>query len=339
MIVEPIAIGSFSKFKQWFYSDSYGSNKKTNVYLLGQGWFAKGFMEHIDKSKYTITNIYRHPFVNTPMLLQTIKPKYYAQNNSRVSEFVRLIDNSIQDEIKSINLETKQIQTSSHTYNWDGGFVVCGLGSNTDVGKFWTDKIEHIKKLKAGSSLCIVGAGPTGTELAFHLSDLGFKPTLYDGLPSVYTFLTPKSANKIIEQLGSSSIPLYTSRMYMDSDRANFDDVIFAVGSRPNDLTSKWKPTANLSLESNPEVFVGGDGVNTGLPKTAQVAYQQGKHIAKKLNQLNSSKHDSEFKFKSKGTAIYMGNGWYLVELKFNDTSYTVSIPEKLVQLYYFWFK
>jgi len=337
VLIESVSIGLFNKFKSCFYLEPKNKQPKKNVYLLGQGWFAKGFIENIDKSKFVVINIYRYPFVSTPMLLQTIKPKTFKFNNAH---FTSLIDKSIQEEITSINLETKQIKTSSATYSWNGGYLVCGLGSNTDIGKFWTDKIEHIKKLKPGSNLCIVGAGPTGTELAFHLSDLGFKPTLYDGLLSVYTFLTPESKNKIIEQLVKKSIPLYTSRMFVDSDRVNFDDVIFAIGSRPNDLTSKWKPTGQLTLESNPEVFVGGDGVNTGLPKTAQVAYQQGMYVAKKLNKLDQEKYNSpDFKFVSKGTAIYIGKSWYLVELKFNDSSFTLAIPEKFVQLYYSLFK
>jgi NADH dehydrogenase FAD-containing subunit len=306
--------------------------------LLGQGWFAKGFMENIDKSKFVVINIYRYPFVNTPMLLQTIKPN--TSNFLHNKCFTSLIDKSIQDEITTINLETKKIYTLTKSYTWAGGYLVCGLGSNTDAGRFWTDKIEHIKKLKPGSSLCIVGAGPTGTELAFHLSDLGFKPTLYDGLPSVYTFLTPESKSKIIEQLVVKSIPLHTSRMFVDSDRSKFDDIIFAIGSRPNDLTSKWKPTSQLTLESNPEVFVGGDGINTGLPKTAQVAYQQGVYVAQKLNKLEQAKNNNfDFKFVPKGTAIYIGKSWYLVELQFNGSSYTLTIPEKLIQLYYSWCK
>jgi NADH dehydrogenase FAD-containing subunit len=341
VLIEPVAVGSLIKIKSIF-QETNQPKPKTPVLLLGQGWFAKGFIEHIDKSKYSITNLYRHPFVNTPMLLQTVKPKYwdYMEKNPKTNDFTKLIDQSIQTEIKSISLETKQIETTcaeskSKTYSWDGGYLVCGLGSNTDVGKYWTEKISHIRNLKIGSKICVVGAGPTGTELAFHLSDLKHIPTLYDGLPSVYTFLSPKSQEKIFRELEKSLIPLQTSKMFADTDRSKFDDVIFAVGSRPNDLTSKWKPTNKLTLESNPEVFVGGDCVNIGLPKTAQVAYQQGVYVAQRLNGLT----DKEFKYVSKGTALYTGRSWYLVELNFNNSTYTIPIPEKLVQIYYSWFK
>ena len=340
-IIESLTIPLVFKIRSWFENNNLiKQNPKKNIYLLGQGWFAKGFVEYIDKSHYMITNIYRFPFINTPMLLGTVKSGFDS-GSKKVGKFTKLIDNEIQDEVISIDLELKKIITlEGKTHSWLGGYLVCGLGSNTDIGKFWTEKIKHLKDLKLNSNLCIVGAGPTGTELAFHLTDLGYKSTLYDGLPQVYGFLTPKGKDYIIKKLESKSIGLHTSKMFSDEDKKKFDHVIFAIGSRSNDLTSKWKITNQLTLESYPDVFGGGDCIGgLNLPKTAQVAYQQGMYVAQKLNSLAKNQIIDDFKFISKGTIIYTGKGWYYVELNIFGSKYSLIMPEIVIGIYYKWLK
>lgn len=355
--IESFVVPSFMKVRDWFNSDSKGEKKP--VYLLGQGWFAKGFLEHIDKSKYHITNIYRNEFVNTPMLLQTVKTD--SNKSSSINKFVSNADKCILDSVVSINLHSKQFSTvSGNTHSWDKGYLVCGLGSNTDIGRFWTDKIAQLKKTKPNSNICIVGAGPTGTELGFHLSDLGHKITLYDGMEmdKLYTFLTPDGKLTILESLKSKSIELVPGKMFGSEDKAKFDDVIFAVGSRPNDLMANWTITSKLNLVTNPEVFVGGDCIplakavpscnSNGIdqpsldnqiqlvksyPRTAQVAYQQGAYVASRLNNLNSTNKD--FVFIPKGVALYKGSNSYYVEID----GLKLSVPKIFVELYYSWFK
>jgi NADH dehydrogenase FAD-containing subunit len=339
--IESFAVPSFMKFKDWFNSDT--KYEKKNVYLLGQGWFAKGFLEYIDKSKYTVTNVYRNQFVNTPMLLQTIKSD--TKLNTSITKFVANADRCILDTVESIDLPRKHFSTvSGNKYSWEGGYLVCGLGSNTDVGKFWTEKISYLKNIKPKSNLCIVGAGPTGTELGFHLTDLGHKITLYDGMDidKLYTFLTPDGKLKILNSLKDKSIELVPSKMFGLEDKPKFDDVIFAVGSRPNDLVSKWEVTPKLNLLGYSDVFIGGDCIGIqqnndqlvkSYPKTAQVAYQQGMYVAKRLNNLKETNED--FVYVPKGIALYKGSNSYYVEI--DDLKLT--IPKIFVEVYYSWFK
>ncbi len=347
--IESFAVPSFIKFREWINS-SESKYEKKNVYLLGQGWFAKGFLEHIDKSKYTVTNIYRHHFVNTPMLLQAIKSniELFEASNASVKKFVSNADECVIDSVESIDLKSKEFSTKSgNKYSWAGGYLVCGLGSNTDIGKFWTEKLSHLKNAKPKSNLCIVGSGPTGTELGFHLTDLGHKVTLYDGmdLDKLYNFLTPDGKLTILESLKSKSIELVPGKMFSPEDKTKFDDVIFAVGSRPNDLTGSWVVNSKLSLVTNPEVFVGGDCVPAqptdqkeielvkSYPKTAQVAYQQGAYVASRLNNL-AGVHD-DFLFVPKGIALYKGSNKYYIEID----GLKLTIPKLFVELYYSWFK
>jgi len=347
--IESFFVPSFLKVKDLLYDNK---SEKKNVYLLGQGWFAKGFLEYIDKSKYIVTNVYRNEFVNTPMLLQTIKSDTKSTNSS-ITKFVTNTDKCIVDTVVSIDLDKKNFKTElGNTYTWTGGYLVCGLGSNTDIGKFWTEKISFLKSAKPKSNLCIVGAGPTGTELGFHLTDLGHKITLYDGMDieKLYTFLTPDGKLTILNSLKSKSIELVPSKMFSQQDKSKFDDVIFAVGSRPNDLMSKWKVNTKLNLVDYPDVFVGGDCIGIqpsdnnqlvkSYPRTAQVAYQQGAYVAKRLNNLFGTKDTSdcdkaEFVYVPKGIALYKGSNSYYVEID----GMKLTIPKIFIELYYTWFK
>lgn len=353
------------------------NENKQNVVLLGQGWFAKGFMEHIDKYQYKITNIYRHEFVNTPMLLKTIKQDpatllvdQMASDNT--NNFVNLIDNKIKDDIKEIDISNEIVITNKEKISWKNGYLVCGLGSHTDIGTFWTNKINELRQLKKNQKICIVGIGLTGSELGFYLNDLKHNITIYDGLPDVYTFLTLEGKKYILNRLKCCNINLFTNKMFSENDKQLFNHVIFAVGSRPNDLTSKWKLTPYLNLEGHSNIYSGGDGRSiedklqlqpslrlreasplcpstSALPRNAQVAYEQGKYVALRLN---SKKNNKEFKFENKGIAMYIGSNKYYVELVlFGQTSYLGSklgingkiysnrIPDKLMDIYYNLFK
>jgi len=361
---ENILVPLFLKCNYWYNTFQNRNNtNKQNVVLLGQGWFAKGFMEHIDKSQYKITNIYRHDFVNTPMLLKTIKQD---TSNNRTNKFVNLIDNKIKDDIKEIDIKNEIVITNKEKISWKNGYLVCGLGSHTDIGNFWTNKINELRQLPTNQKICIVGAGPTGTELAFYLKDLKHNITIYDGLPDVYTYLTLDGKKHILDRLKCFNIDLFTNKMFSETDRKSFDHVVFAVGSRPNDLTSKWKLTPYLNLEGHSNIYSGGDGRSieaklqlqpstsgrgdVGLPRNAQVAYEQGKYVALRLN--SKENNNKEFEFENKGIAIYTGLNRYYVELVLlgktnylgmklgiNGKIYSNRIPDKFMDIYYNLFK
>ena len=348
---ENILVPLFLKCNHWYNTFQNRNNtNKQNVVLLGQGWFAKGFMEHINKSQYRITNIYRHEFVNTPMLLKTIKQDQTSNTNNRTSKFVNLIDNKIKDDIKEIDIQNEIVITNKEKISWRNGYLVCGLGSHTDIGNFWTNKINELRQLPTNQKICIVGAGPTGSELAFYLNDLKHNITIYDGLPDVYTYLTLDGKKHILDRLKCFNINLFTNKMFSESDRKSFDHVVFAIGSRPNDLTSKWKLTPYLNLEGHSNIYSGGDGRGeVGLPRNAQVAYEQGKYVALRLN---SKENNNEFEFENKGIAIYTGLNRYYVELVLlgktnylgmklgiNGKIYSYKIPDKLMDIYYNLFK
>ena len=313
--LRPTFIGFYEKYKL------INNFEKQTVYLLGQGWLAKGFVDTIDKNRFKIINISRNNFINTPQLLQNIKLNKNITYKLSVDEYHNEI-------IEDINLDTKEIKTNKTSYNWSSSYLVCGLGSHIDQGEYWLNTLEKIKQINKQDKINIIGMGPTGTELTFHLSDLGYNITLFDALSieNTYSFLSTCGKETLLNLLTNYyKIPLVLGRFYdKNIDKGH---LIFATGSKPNDLTSKWKITNKLNLENHDNVFAGGDGIVQNLPRNAQVAYQQGVYIAKKIN---GEKLD-EFNFINNGISIYCGNNKCLVEIN----NQTIILPSFLIDLYY----
>jgi len=62
-----------------------------------------------------------------------------------------------------------------------------------------------------------------------------------------------------------------------------------------------------LHIQGQNNLFAIGDCAYSGNPPTAQVAYQQGVHLAKHFN--SDLKKNQEFVFQDKGQIGYIGNG------------------------------
>lgn len=73
-----------------------------------------------------------------------------------------------------------------------------------------------------------------------------------------------------------------------------------------------------LRIPGRENVFAMGDCAAVGeppLPATAQVAQQQGKHLAKALDQLRQGRPIKPFKFQAQGMLAYIGGGQALADL------------------------
>lgn len=333
-------------FFYYFYNklNIINENNKKEICVLGQGWLAKGFLENINRSKYTITNITRNNFVNTPMLLSKLKnnEKNKDENIENQNNYLKkYIDNEINGNIEKIDLENSIVYTTNGNYNFHNKYLVVGLGSNTDTGIYWNTKINEINNLDKNKikKICIVGSGPTGTELSFYLKDLGFDITIIDieKINNLYNYLSTGGKEKILQRLNDKNIKLIDNSLFNETISKQFDYNIFAIDSISNNLTSNWKINSKLKVNNLHNVFAGGDCILQKYPKNAQVAYQQGKFIAQYLNgQLDI---DQEFKYVDNGIALYIGDNKYYIELKNKVIKTKLEIPEFLVIIYYKLFK
>jgi NADH dehydrogenase FAD-containing subunit len=328
---------------------------RQQVLLLGQGWFAKGFMENINHDKFSVCNISRTSFVNTPMILSTVQhdcdsaseidfktifstsASYSSSSSSNniqhIDRFRRYFDEEhLNENIENINLQQEEVKTDKGRYSFagEGKYLVCGMGSHMDNGIYWKKTIQQIKALPsfqnkntsmhdedsshAWKKICIIGAGLTGTELAFYLADQDYQITLFDGLPlqKLYDYLSSDGKQYVLNRMQmNKKIDLITNQLFDRSTSSHYEMVIFATGSRPNGLTSQWKLTPRLRLLDHSRVYAGGDGISSNFPRNAQVAYEQGKYVARLLN----GEIDEDFTFHSKGVAMYCGDSEYYTEV------------------------
>lgn len=278
------------------------------------------------------------------------------------------------DEVISIDKKKKQIICQSNQiHSYDYLILAPGSRPNYFGNSEWRGFAPGLKTLedavhirnkllksfedcenqkKDSLNIVIIGAGPTGVELAGAFAEIAYdimlkefknfdskKAKIYlleggpDVLPSYKGYLS-KKAKQYIEDLGvivlndhrvediSSNI-VRAGNLEIESQ-----NIIWAAGNKASNLMNMLDSKqdrmgrviveSNLSLKDHPEVFIIGDsahvkGANhSPLPPLAPVASQQGRHVAKQLK-MNKS---ISFKYFDKGNMATIGNFKAVMEFK-----------------------
>ncbi len=185
----------------------------------------------------------------------------------------------------------------------------------------------------------IIGAGPSGVELACKINDLyktKFEINIVERTAEILNnnkIFNKEEAQKTIEAnninllINSSVIEIGDKEIFITNESDQVDQfpyfaIIWTAGIKPNlpEFVQKIQKINNRILINNrlqlpcyPNVFVLGDisiieGKNN-LPVTAQVAMQQGVHVSHNLNLLIQKENPIPFKFKDNGEMISLGIG------------------------------
>jgi len=288
-------------------------NTKPKIVLLGDGFFARGFLHNINFNKFHITQIYKDPFINPQDMMYSLQRniKYEPKSVLHLRDFFTKSPNhKIQTNIESLEINhIKNIATvNNQHFKYD--HLVIGMGSHKTLNQ-WSNNInEFINKHQL--MVAIVGMGPTGIEIGTILSKHSYI-TMFDMLTKnkVLEHLKMDTKDLIFDVLEKKDITTYFNKPYNPSEY-NFDKVLFCGGSRPNSLIKDMGLVVNGYLQVNRNIYSGGDCVDTGFPKTAQVAYQQGAYVAKYLN--GDIPYNKPFEFVSKGSAINIGDKKVIIE-------------------------
>ncbi len=194
----------------------------------------------------------------------------------------------------------------------------------------------------------VVGAGPTGVELAGALSEIGHRtlaqdfrsidPTqvrvvLVEGRERVLPPYPERLSAKAQSQLEKLGVEVRTESFVtnIDEDGVTIGDttlgaktVLWAAGvqasplarslSVPLDNAGRVKVNEDLSIPGHPEVFVIGDlaaMVSDGkeVPGVAQGAIQGGVHTAKNIRRALKREQTKPFRYKDKGSMATIGRG------------------------------
>ena len=221
----------------------------------------------------------------------------------------------------------KGVKEYSHFFN-----------TNKDQRKL-KKRLEQPLLKNNSKNLFIIGAGPSGVELACKIHDLyktKFEINIVERAAEILNnnkIFNKEEAQKTIEAkninlITNSSVIEIRDKEILISNKSDQVDqfpyfaIIWTAGIKPNlpefiqtiqKRNNRVLINDKLQLPSYPNVFVLGDiSIIEGkpdLPITAQVAMQQGAHVALNLNLLLQKENLIPFQFKDNGEMISLGIG------------------------------
>jgi len=300
------------------YQQQKNKSIKKNILLLGDGFFARGFLHYIDYSKFNITQIYKDSFINPQDIFYNLqRNKPYTESYHFRDIFHQSNITKIKEDIKTLQINNNNSIINNKIYYHD--YLVIGVGSQKSL-KSWSDNINesinndlsnnHIDNHK--KNIAIIGMGPVGLELAIILNK-EYKIDIFDMLnyDKILSYVKPYYKQYILESMKNKNITINLEKMYNNNDYIH-DKIIYCIGNKCNNLTKNIKINDKLQMNDYNNVYIGGDCIdNTLYIKNAQCAYQQGIYVAK---QLNGEITDMKFKYKSNGTMLNIDKKQILIQ-------------------------
>jgi NADH dehydrogenase FAD-containing subunit len=313
-------------------------NKKKDIILLGDGFFARGFLHNINYNIYNVTQIYKDGFINPQDIIYNLENDIDV--NNKPFHFRDLLyrgpNTKIQQTITQLDIiDNNNININNNKYNFD--YLVIGLGSMKTLAT-WKDEINNIKK---NNIIDIIGMGPVGLELSNILSKK-YKINMFDILPKdkVMGYVSPLNKDFLLKLLEKKNISTTYNTLYNVEQRSRLypnNYKIFCVGNKPNILTNNM--TVNNFLQYRDNIYIGGDCANyekLNYIRTAQVAYMQGEYVAKRLNSIHNSDNiddlNKPFEYKPNGISLQLGDKKVLIEGHNIIPDYVY--PDILIKLY-----
>ena len=197
------------------------------------------------------------------------------------------------------------------------------------------------KTISVGKSnkIFIIGAGPSGVELSCKVSDLyksKFEVNIVEKTSEILNnskIFNREEAEKTIAKKHINLMKNYSvveindeeillSNNLNQIEKFSYFDVIWTAGIKPNlpefnqqiqQINNKILINNNLQLHDYPNIFVIGDisqiETTNSYPVTAQVAMQQGEHVALNLKLLINNEKLLPFKFNDNGEMMSLGIG------------------------------
>ncbi|MCH9651049.1 MAG: NAD(P)/FAD-dependent oxidoreductase [Deltaproteobacteria bacterium] len=210
------------------------------------------------------------------------------------------------------------------------------------------------QRRQAYLTFVVIGAGPTGAELAGALSEIAHhtlvsdfrrfdskqaRVLLLEGMDRVLPPYPPELSAKAQRQLEKLNIEVRTGArvtgidsggVWVGEERIEARTVIWAAGvaasplgaslGAPLDRAGRVKVEKDLSLAGHPECQVVGDLTSfeqdgAKVPGVAPAAVQQGEHAARNILRALEGKPSREFRYRDKGSMATLGRKAAVAEL------------------------
>ncbi|MGA8660350.1 MAG: NAD(P)/FAD-dependent oxidoreductase [Chthoniobacterales bacterium] len=287
-------------------------------------------------------------------------------------------------EVRSINLASKRLVTTrDQTFPYDYLIVAAGARHSYFGNEQWEGYAPGLKTLEdalelrrriltafetaemaeteevrqSAQTFVVVGAGPTGVEMAGAITELAHramaadfrnidpkktKVILLDAAPRILPTFAEDLSASALEQLRHMGVDVRTNKMVKnvtpegvttDTEFIPARTVVWAAGNAASPLAKGLgaeidragrvliKP--DLSVAEHPEVYAIGDMASfkhqTGepLPGVSPVAIQMGRHAAKNILAQVNRRPTKPFKYFDKGSMATIGRNRGVVDLNF----------------------
>jgi NADH dehydrogenase len=363
---------------------------KPKILIVGAGFGGMATAVHLKRgigAEVTLVS-HRNFHLFSPLLYQTatgvIDMDHLAQTvrpQARAHGF-----RFLEGDVTSVDLDKKTVQTSFGEMAYD--YLVLAVGSvNNDFGvkgvaenalslkdindgRLMHDKIVGAMEMAAVEkdeatrrallSFVVIGAGPTGVELAGSLRDfvkvmakdypeIAEKPkvSIVEALPNVLPGLSEYAVRKTTEALKKRGIDVRTSSKVVEVSKAGVllpggelipsANVFWTAGVKPAKVVEslnvekergRVKVDGFLRVGGHPEAFALGDITYLIDPKsgrrlaeTAAVAVQQGKWLADALPELMAGRSVVPFAYRDRGFMLSIGRHSGVADLHWLKTS------------------
>lgn len=211
------------------------------------------------------------------------------------------------------------------------------------------------EKVKALLTFVLVGAGPTGVEMAGAIAELAHKALasdfrhvdtrmtrilLIEAGPRILAAFPEALAQKAQKKLISMGVEVHTGKpvseldehgVVFDGERINAATIIWGAGVSASsagtwlgaevDRAGRVKVSSDLSIPGYSNVFVIGDTASfiqngKSLPGVAQVAIQGGRYVASVISHRISGKEPNKpFYYHDKGNLATVGRSFAIVDI------------------------
>jgi NADH dehydrogenase FAD-containing subunit len=330
----------FNKLQNIFNTSN--NNPKPTILVVGSGWGATSFVNNINKQKYNVKVISSTDSrLNQPRMIADFEPTY------KELTVVPVIDSCI-----SVNKDTKTLIGQKSNYQYDYLIIATGSESNDFGIKGVKEhclmfKTEHdLQKLKDSllttTNITIMGAGPTGIELAFKLQMLGHNVNIIEAANTILPGFSDAIKSQIQKLMDERNISVSLNTMIKSVDN---NTLTTSLGKIKRDKISIWtcgiRPTifvremtfgkafvSDGNLMVYPNIYALGDVVSGRGPPTAQNAKQQGQYLARYFN--NNFTSNEDYKYVEKGRVIDIGDG-IIIEYK----NYIIKLPSIFRNIFY----
>lgn len=262
--------------------------RRPKVVVVGSGWASDSFVRNLDRNQYEVQVISERPMrLNQPHMISLWKPTYSALPVPvTVDTCVSVGQKRVVGKKGDYPYEYLVVATGSEPND----FGIPGVKTHCLTCKTDSDLKQIQDALQKEGPVTVLGAGPTGLELACKLIALGHPVSVYEAGATVLPGFSPTFQTTVLRILSEKGIYMnlnqkiigMTAKTIRTQDGEVSDPAlrIWTCGVRPTAF-SRSLGKANEYQQIGVDTFAIGDCA--GRP-TAQSARQQGLYLASAFN-------------------------------------------------------